>query len=1045
MTLLEMLLSLDITDFTKARLRRFLAGVCQEGQGTFLLGRLIEALPKGTLEAHLERGHAEIPAFFAYSPYLGGLLLKETRMLADPDAYARFRKSPFDPVLFEQDLMQALNQEGMDRQARLKVLRHSKDKAFLKIAVLDYNRSIGLERTMLFLSRLAEVLLDAALELSRKDLAPRIGYPRKKNGDGLGEKIAFCVMGLGKLGARELNYHSDIDILFAYETDEGLSASGHTPHEFFTLLAKGILGYLGEYTEDGFVYRVDTRLRPEGTKGPLVNSLRSLEISYESWGQTWERLALSKMSPAAGDRAFGQRLLHALEPFVYRKTLDYTTIQDIGHIKARIDAEVPKKPGMLELKLAHGGIREVEFIVQTLSVVHGGKNPRLRQKMTLLSIGALKTFNLIGELDAFKLTQAYTLLRRLEHTLQLKEGLQTHALPLAPEPITQVVRFAFPKLPVERVPNLKASLNEAMGTVHDIFLGIFAKTSPELEEGLLKEAMALALGTQPEGIEEFLKTKGFSNPEDALRRFSTLREGASKRQLTQRAGGLLAQILPKTIDGILKSPIPELALIHTEQFFAQIGGRASYYALFKEHPKLLELLIMLFGSSSYLSHFMLKNPAVLESLVTEDPRKPLDRGALEEMAEQELASAEDFEDAMEALRSFKNTATLRIALLDLLSELPIEDVLRLNSEVAEICLVQTSRLCIQEMQSRYPFPTKTGDVPFFAVATGTLGSQEMGYGSDIDMLFLFDEPEDVGDQEAFTAFVTRLGQRILRALTTTGRGGYLYRVDTRLRPRGRHGALVSSIARFAEFNQKEAGVFEKMSMFKARPVFGKPEVIQGRIAPLFDELLWSHPLDSEELKHGLRMRSRMETELVSPDYNGQKGFHIKWGKGGLLDAEFLVVWILLAFGAGNQGLRAHSTLEGICLLESFELMSKEDSGFLANHYRFLRMLENRVRLIHDVDVENVDFEDPRFHELMASIMQRLGHETSFVKQGAKSSLLALTRRARALYDRYTLLLQRHLQDGEPDVRRWRASWGLSKNMLKSGESGKQFGRTTTKG
>jgi glutamate-ammonia-ligase adenylyltransferase len=256
---------------------------------------------------------------------------------------------------------------------------------------------------------------------------------------------------------------------------------------------------------------------------------------------------------------------------------------------------------------------------------------------------------------------------------------------------------------------------------------------------------------------------------------------------------------------------------------------------------------------------------------------------------------------------------------------------------------------------------------------------------------------------------------------------------------------VSSIARFAEFNQKEAGVFEKMSMFKARPVFGKPEVIQGRIAPLFDELLWSRPLDPEELKQGLRMRSRMETELVSPDYHGQKGFHIKWGKGGLLDTEFLVVWILLAFGAGNQGLRAHSTLEGICLLESFEMMRKEDAGFLANHYRFLRMLENRVRLIHDVDVENVDFEDPRFHELMASIMQRLGHQASFAKQGAKSSLLALTRRARALYDRYTLLLQRHLQDGEPDVRRWRASWGLSKNMLKSWESGKQFGRTTTKG
>lgn len=1019
MTLLEMLLSLDITDFTKARLRRSMTGCCQESQGTFLLGRLLDVLPKATLETHLERGHDEIPGFFAYSPYLGGLLLKEAKMLADPDAYAKFRKSPFDPILFEQDLMRELTKEGMERQSRFKLLRHSKNRAFLKIAILDYTRSIGLERTMLFLSRLAEVLLDAALELSEKDLASKMGYPRKKTEVGLGEEIAFCVMGLGKLGARELNYHSDIDILFSYETDEGLSASGHTPHEFFTLLAKDILGYLGEYTEDGFVYRVDTRLRPEGTKGPLVNSLRSLEISYESWGQTWERLALAKMSPVAGDKAFGQRLLHTLEPFVYRKTLDYTTVQDIGHIKTRIDTEAQKKPGLLELKLAHGGIREVEFIVQTLSVVHGGKNPRLRQKMTLLAIGALKTFNLIGELDAFRLTQAYTLLRRLEHALQLKEGLQTHSLPLAPEPFTQVVRFAFPKLPTDRILNLKASLTQAMSTVHDIFLGIFAKTSPELQESILSEAITLALGTEPEGIEEFLKAKGFTNAEDALRRFASLREGASKRPLTQRAGGLLKQILSKTIDGILRAPIPELALVHTEQFFSQIGGRSSYYALLKEHPKLLELLIRLFGSSSYLSHFVLKNPIVLESLVTEDPRKPLNRVALEEMAVEDVAFAETFEDAMEELRSFKNTATLRIALLDLLSELPIEEVLKLNSEVAEICLVQTSRHCIQEMERHYPIPSKTGHIPFFAVATGTLGSQEMSYGSDIDMLFLFDEPEDVLDQEAFTAFVTKLGQRILRALTTTGIGGYLYRVDTRLRPRGRHGALVSSIERFAEFNRKEAGVFEKISMFKARPVFGDPGIIQKRIVPLFDELLWARPLNSEELKQGMRMRSRMETELVSPDYHGQKGFHIKWGKGGLLDTEFLVIWILLAFGAENQGLRAHSTLEGIRLLDSFELMPKEDTKFLESHYRFLRMLENRVRLIHDVDVENVDFDDPRFFELMASILQRLDHGTRFTNQGAKSNLLVLTGRARALYHRYAVLLQRHLEGGEPDMSRWR--------------------------
>lgn len=1019
MTLLQALLTLNISDLAKARIHRSLSGLCQEGRGTFLLWELIKGLPPGVLEGYLERGYMEIPVFLAYSPYLGRLLLKELELVSDPGSFERFRSQPFDAVSFEQGLDQALKEAGTDRKERLRLLRRFKDRALLKVAILDYNRSTGLERTMFYLSKIAKVLLEAALRLSREDLSLRMGYPKKKTPNGLGEEIAFCIMGLGKLGAMELNYQSDIDILFAYETDEGKTESGKTPHEFFTLMAKEILAYLGEYTEDGFVYRVDTRLRPEGTKGPLVNSLRSLEISYESWGQTWERLALSKMSPAAGDMAFGQQLVRALEPFIFRRTLDYTTIEDIGRIKARIDAEAPKKTGFLDLKLGAGGIREIEFIVQTLSVIHGGKNQRLRQKNTLLAVSALKAFNLLSGTDALRIKHAYTLLRRLEHALQLHEGLQTHTLPLKPEAFIPTARFSFQRISMDRILDLKNTLFEAMGAIHEVFLSIFAKPRPELQENLLEEAVVLALGSRTEGIEAFLRAKGFSDPQDALRRFALLRDGASRRPLTPRASGLLAQILPKAIDGVFRAPIPELALIHTEQFFAMIAGRVSYYALLKEHPKLLELLTGLFGSSSYLSHFILKNPTVLEALVLQDPSVPLDAESLEDMANQELSLADDFEGAMEALRSFKNTATLRIALLDLLFGLPLNEVLKLNSETAEICLVKTTQLCLKEMLKGKPYhKLPPEDIPFFVVATGSLGSKEMGYGSDIDMFFLFDEPENA-KVESFITFITHLAQRILRGLTTSGLGGYLYRVDTRLRPRGRHGALVSSINRFAEFNRKEAGVFEKMSLFKARVIFGNPGIIEKRISPLLEELLFSKPLSKEELDEGRRLRSRMESELVDPKFHGERGFHLKWGKGGLLDVEFLVVWLILAFGAENFKLRGRSTIEGLRSIQESGLMPEEDAVFLKSYYLAMRNLENRLRLIHDIEVDNIDFEDPRIRELTATVLQTSSIRTARSAKGIKAQILMLAQRTRNLYDRYTDLLKQNLQQGKPDPQTWR--------------------------
>ena len=1010
---------LGISDIARQRLRRALKGLATGGPASYNLTRLIERTSKECLVQHVEKGHTEIAVFCCYSPYLSLLLLKEADLLLNHDQYNQFRESLFDVVSFEIAFNNTIMDAGDDKAKRLKILRLYKDRAFLKIAIQDFLGVITLERAMLYLTRLASLLLEASLNLSIKDMQKKHGSILSiDDNDKEANVVPFCIFGLGKLGGKELNYHSDIDIMFAYGTDRGLSESGITPHEYFSIVAKDVIYYLQEYTDNAFVYRVDTRLRPEGMKGPLVNSLRSLEISYESWGQTWERLALSKMTPVAGDKEFGWQVIKTLEPFIYRRYLDFTTISDISQIKAKIEHKSSRKAGFIDLKLGVGGIREIEFIIQTLGLIHGGKHKNLRQKSTLIAIKALKEAGYLYYKDAVHLTKAYAMMRQFEHALQLKDGLQTHLLPLSPDQFTPIARAAYPKINPERIKSLQNTLFEYMNAIHEIYQSIFAKESLELKNNVSKEAKALALGNFDNDIREFILKKGFEDTEDAIRRFMQLREGVSKRSLTSRSKSLLDQIIPKVIDLILQAPIPSLALIHAEHFFSLIAGKTSYYALFKENPQILEVLIKLFGSSSYLSHFLLNHPNVLESLVGEDLTKIYDRESFINMVEMELANQDSFEDAMIALRSFKNASTLKIAMLDLTERINIDDVLCMNSAVAEICLLKATKLCLEEMVRKYGNPWETDGIPFFVIAMGNLGSVEIGYGSDIDMIFLYDDVGTKNDLQNFYTFITRLGQRILRAISVTTTGGYLYRVDTRLRPRGRQGTLVSSIERFAEFNAKEAGVFERMVMFKARIVYGNVLTYKKKIFPIIDSFLWGKPLSVNELTEALRLRARMEEELVSDKHNKEKGYHIKWGKGGLLDVEFLTIWILMTFGSSDHSVRANSTIAGLKTLGKQGLILQDDASFLVNHYRFLRTLENRMRLIHDLEIDNIDFNDPKVRDIMHFLLHTSTFQTSTPYISGKLMLKECIDRARSIYALYTTTLQNFLEGQNVSKARW---------------------------
>ncbi len=874
-------------------------------------------------------------------------------------------------------------------------LRALKRRRMLRIAVRDLLHLASLEQTTTALSALAEDALETAIPVVRAGLVADYGDVVEE-----GRPVGFVVLGMGKLGGAELNFSSDIDLVYLYARDGIESAGGPrgrlSAREFFTRLAEGVTRALHQGTEDGFVFRVDLRLRPEGANGPIVNSFPNALTYYESWGQTWERAALLKARPIAGDRALGEAFLRDVAPFVYRRYLDYSTIEDIKQMKGRVEATLAagREKG-INVKLGRGGIREVEFVVQSLQLVHAGKDERIRERSSLRALRRLAEFRYLDAEEGARLAAAYRFLREVEHKIQLVEERQTHVIPDGDGELHLARRLGYGREhPETAVARFRDDCRRHMDTVHESFTALFYSSREEI--GRAADPRLTSLLADLEQVDETrarLRDLGFQAADEAIADLTLLRDGAPSSRSTPRRRQLLIEIAPALLGEIVQAPDPDLALRNMASFVAAIGARSSFLALLAENPATLRTLIRLFGSSEFLSQFLIRHPETLDNLVRAD----LVRVEIvkEDMAA-ELASlldaAEGFEDRLDALRRFRNEQFLRIGVNDLMGLLTFPALSSQLSDLADVCVAAALRVAEHETLARYGLAASPGS--FAVVGMGKLGSRELTYHSDLDLIFVYVPATELPDRVAVHEYFTRLAQRMLTTLQVPTREGIAYRIDTRLRPSGNKGPLVSSLEAFSRYHAESSQLWERQALIKARAITGDATLMY-EVERIIERFVYAKPLADPEVAEIHRLRMRMEHELAGDE---REGFNVKTGRGGLVDIEFLTQMLQLRWGATVPAVRKRATRHALAALADAGLVPPDDAATLLESYAFLRTLTNRLRIERDQPVEALAREGER----LPALARRLGYGggNADVARRLVEDYERHTARVRALYTRW---------------------------------------------
>jgi glutamate-ammonia-ligase adenylyltransferase len=951
------------------------------------LERLFWNAPADTLNTllnqHLSR--RQLLTVLGASPFLTSLLCRRTEQLAElfgPDGLATAR----DEAILLGELQRTIP-DGSDFATLQRGLRQQKAREILRIGSRDLCGLATLEEVTIELSALAAAALQRACAIGDALLRSEYGAPLLDDGS----EAEFTVFGMGKFGGMELNFSSDIDLIYFYTSDRGETAgvagSGGevrnriSLHRYFVKLSDLVTKAISQVTEDGFVFRVDLRLRPEGDSGEIANSLAAAEIYYESWGQSWERSAMLKARPVAGSLALGERLLQRLEPFIYRRHLDYAMVEDIKVMKQKIDRSLTReREGEQNLKLGKGGIREIEFFIQALQLIYAGKQPRLRERNSLKALALLCAEGLIKPVERDQLEAAYRFLRTVEHRIQVVQERQTHNLPTRPEELLSLARRCGFVDSAAFTRELSAHRERVTATFRDLFYTseeeLPAQVSPEV-------AFLFDPGADPDLCKDILEEKGFRNPDAAYDSLLVLRAGGASGHLTERARRLLDRIAPLMLQEVLKTPDPAMALNNLELFLGACRrARGTFYALLAENPEIIKLIVSLFATSQFLSRSFIQHPEILDALVSRaHAGEAGDVGAINNRLAGLLGEARHYEEQLDILRRFRNEEFLRIALDDLYGQTLQGDITRQLSDLADACLIQAQAMARAELIPRFGLPFCRGadgnehEAAFAVIGMGKLGGRELNYHSDLDIIFIYEgegetRPVTGVDPERFRGqsnqeYFAKLAQRIISVLTLITREGYVYQIDARLRPSGNKGPLVTSLPAYEAYHQETAAPWERQALIKARVVTGPPE-LTGRITALNARIVFERPLPENLAGEIYRLRQRMEKEIAR---EGDGHLNIKTGRGGMVDVEFLVQYLQLLHGVAHPPLRIQNTLAALHALQNLEVLSAHDGECLLKGYKFLRRLENKLRLVHDQSVNELSA-DP---VALAKLARHLGY------------------------------------------------------------------------
>lgn len=740
---------------------------------------------------------------------------------------------------------------------------------------------------------LADTCLQLALEALEADFATRHGHVR--HADGSPQRMV--VFALGKLGGGELNFSSDVDLVLAYE-DDGES-DGPRPlaaEQYYSRLGQQLARLLDEVTAEGFCHRVDLRLRPFGNAGRIAWSFAAMESYYQREGRDWERYAWQKARPVAGDVAAGERFLEILRPFVYRRYLDYGALDGLREMKTAIAAEVARKELADDIKRGPGGIREIEFLVQALQLIRGGREPALRERRLLPALSALVRAGHVEAGAGTSLREAYLFLRLVENRVQMLRDAQVHALPAdPPDQARMAATLGFDGWP---------GLLEALGRHRGFVASEFAELLAPRRRRDAPNTLALYWRALPDaGDMQVLADAGFEEPASADAALRDLARAPSLRALSDNARARMDRVLPALLDSAAMSPQPDAALRRLLPLLHNILRRASYLALLDEQPAALQRLVSVLARSALLGERLAAHPLLLDELLDVRVSGNLPgREAMIAACDAALAQ-EDPEAALLALNETRQALSFRIALATLDQRQGAQDSVRQLAWLADAVVSVVVRLAEREMAGAHGVIAGSR---FAVVGYGSLGGEEIGFGSDLDLVFLYDPGTEAGGDalsggprplEASRWFA-RLAQKIVALLGTVTAAGRLFDVDVRLRPDGAKGLLVSPLAGFAEYQRQRAWTWEHQALVRARCVAGDPGLC-ARFESVRDSVL-AQVRDAEGLRTDVAaMRARMRTEL---DRTGPGGFDLKQGEAGLVDLEFLLQYLVLREAGAHPAL-----------------------------------------------------------------------------------------------------------------------------------------------
>jgi glutamate-ammonia-ligase adenylyltransferase len=972
--------------------------------GAERLGLLLEGRAR-TLETMLQ--------LFSTSQFFSDLLV------SNPD-YLEMLRIPLRSSPSRAEMLAQLQNDvdaAFEDSALLRAFRRFRQMQMLRIGTNDIIRDRPLEEIVRDISRVADTSLEVAYNVAFRKIVERFGTPHTTDG----EPAKGVIFAFGKLGGKELNYSSDIDIMFLYD-EEGATQGMHGEignDDFFARVATEVVRLLGTHTDRGQAYRVDLRLRPEGHRGPLARSLGSTLAYYDSLGRTWERQALIKLRPVAGDIRLGEEFLKAIEPFVYRKYLSVAEINEIKALKRRIESRTDKAgESDTDVKTGMGGIRDVEFTIQFLQLLNGGDLPEIRQRGTLKALHELERVGCLTHQERQYLDDTYRFLRKVEHRLQLMFDQQTHRIPEDRDELRKLaLRMGYTTTGrIEPVP-LEDDISTShappkAGTVdplEEFTKDLRDKTglNRRILDHLLHQSFAAEEGSEPESdlmldpapttdrIQQVLGKYPFKDVQGAYQNLVMLATETVPFLSTRRCRQFLANIAPRLLRVVAETPDPDLALVNLEKVSASIGGKGVLWELFSFNQPSLRLYVELCAWSPYLSEILINNPGMLDelmdSLVLNQPR------AREELTAELNELSRNADDLSLILHSFKDKELLRIGVRDILGKDTISETTHALSDLAETILQKITESQYPDLIRRMGLPmvevgARAGEPSRFAIlGLGKLGGEEMSYHSDLDLIIVYEgdgrtmPPPGSSRWDTFELtdnfhFYSELARKVIQTTSNMGPMGRLYQVDMRLRPTGKSGSLVIPLHEFERYYEGGgAQLWERQALTRARVVFADPDFgaeVERIIGHAIYDVTWK-PEIADEIVH---MRERVQASGSKRD--------LKRGFGGIVDVEFLVQMFRLKYGKNHPGMRQPNTWRALEGMRAEGLASPEECNILLANYDFLRLVEGRLRIFHNRSLDEL----PQERENLEKLAKRVGLTTPANADPVEHFLAELERR-----------------------------------------------------